>query len=512
MDDESREEIIEALIGVLDDHHGTLPDIAVTHLVESTGRSRPTIFRWAREARARRAGTPPAQRSRRLRLTRHQRRVLAASPDLTKGYEDLLIADPNLGSYWRVWRAVQRLTPGERAVISGNGPVDMDRMEIKVPHRVAEINELNVIDHYLMDFLVVPEGTKRVERFWATCLMDEHSRLIKNADIYPGAPNAVRTVAIIAGGVMRHALDGVEIGGLFERLHHDNGKELTGEYKDQFERQLKLFSSANPAYSPGWDGKIEAFHKDISRSFCARFPGTTIGPRYHFNDELAKQPFVPRKLGQFPTEAEAREAFFAWVDDRNRNHRYTELDERTPLEEWKASDVPLRFPRDDEVLRALLDTGTRRVDHRGVQHKGAFYRSTELNRVVGRRGLVRYLPNDPSHIWVFVDNKPILAWHEDVVPTEEDDRLLRRRQYERRRANELTREAAELLNERFAQERAQGRPLPLSAVELPRRRKVSSEEEIEAFDPQADSGTGRAPASRTAPAVDEDSELEAFEQ
>lgn len=510
IDSATREQVLQALVEVLDVNDGVLPEFVVTQVVEATGRSRATVFRWASAARRMVSGQPPRS-SERLTLTPHQREVLAASPNLAKAHADLLHRYPDLGSYWRLWRAVQRLTPGERAAIVGGGPAAMERLEIKIKHRVDEVNSLNVIDHYLMDLLIVPEGTKRVERFWVTSLMDEHTRLIKNADMYAGAPNAVRTVAVIASGVMLHTLDGINIGGLFERLHHDNGRELTGEYKNAFERRLRLFSSANPAYSPGWDGKIEAYHKDVSESFCARFPGMTTGPKRHFDDPLDKQPFVPKKLHQFLTEAEARERFKRWIEDRNRSHRYAELGGRTPLEQWVASPVPLRFPTDEEVLRALLATEVRRIDHRGVQHKSALYRSKALNEKVGRKGLVKYLPNDPSHIWVLVDNRHILAWHEDVIPAEEDDQLLARRRYERRRASELTQDAADLLNERLRLERAHGQVLPLSAVERPRRRKVSNSEELEAFQPEATSPAPVTSEVRPTVAADDDAELKVFE-
>lgn len=68
----------------------------------------------------------------------------------------------------------------------------------------------------------------------------------------------------------------------------------------------------------------------------------------------------------------------------------------------------------------------RRIGRCGVRHNGVLYRSPELDRVVGRTGRVRAVPDDPSHIWVFVDNQPVIAWHEDTGPTDVE-LLLRRR-------------------------------------------------------------------------------------
>lgn len=60
----------------------------------------------------------------------------------------------------------------------------------------------------------------------------------------------------------------------------------------------------------------------------------------------------------------------------------------------------------------------RRILRCGVPWNGAWYRSPDLDRVVGRTGLVRELPDDPNHIWVLADDQPILARRKDIGSAE----------------------------------------------------------------------------------------------
>lgn len=439
----------------------------------------------------------PSER-RELKLTRHMKAVIAASPCLTMAHRDLQHRYPRIGSYSRLWRAVQKLGAGERATLTGRGERDLRNLNIYIGYDVEASNDINTMDHHYLDLYVRPEGSTRIDRPWVTSVHDMRSRLIKHVHHYFGAADATVSVACAAASMLTAVWDGEVVHlGRPQQFRHDNGSDLTAEYMDEFRTKMRTVGVTNVAYNPPQNGIHERWHLTLKNEIAARYPGTTTGPTGHHHVGATQHPFVPRDPNDVLTSAELTERLLRHQLLHNTRWRPDTLDGHTPLEVWRKDSHLIEPVSREEVARAMFRTARKiKIEKKGVRSTEVsdhWYVPTDLHGTTYRYPLPHYSPHrvqlaytvyDDHFVEVLLDGKPVTrAVRKDLVTLDDRRQNLTSRRTELAAARRTQRDGAEMLQTRLQAERDTGDlDVPLSRGTLrPRKQHVDRDEALAFF-------------------------------
>jgi transposase InsO family protein len=303
---------------------------------------------------------------------------------------------------------------------------------------VAERNARWELDSQEVPVFVIPSrGTKPVKLHQTTVIESKH-RMAMATVFTPGPPRAEDVAACIARGVegRPYLLAGQEVwvGGIPDQIVWDNAKSNLAELVTALVVSLATMGSAVTPYA-GWEkGKIESWHA-ISQDECySTMPGYTEGPasftgHRYWGDHTSGAHLFSEDLLIAQAEQWALEEYNA-----NRVHGQLGM---TPLRSWAGDTNQLRQATRDQLMPALLSTKhLRTVNKNGIRFQGIDYVAAELNRLVGRKVSVRYLPNlelERLFIEVFEGDEWVYtAYPSHTLTPEQRTALLatRRRQYE----------------------------------------------------------------------------------
>lgn len=164
--------------------------------------------------------------------------------------------------------------------------------------------------------------------------------------------------------------------GLPTRVYYDNGQVYRAHHMQQIVAELGICGTIfTKTYRPMGHGKIEAFNRQVRRSFLSELKASTI-----------------------TTVEGLNEAFWAWAERYNRDpHGQTG---QAPLERWKAEPDRFRFAEEEQVRKAFLWSEKRRADKTAMIR--LFNVQYEVDaKLAGRSVEVRYDPErlEEIEIW-----------------------------------------------------------------------------------------------------------------
>ncbi|UOY01644.1 Mu transposase C-terminal domain-containing protein [Blastococcus sp. PRF04-17] len=425
---------------------GTYPDDAVARAAAAAGVTPRQVRRWLKaEAKHLAAGVggirdvpDPAPRKA-WQVTPQVLAVVAAAPKLKRAWQELCATDPSTPSYPAFTAALRNHDDnGIARAVKGGGARTLigSRMYLKV--EVAARNRRWELDSQEVPVFVLPaKGTKPVKLHQTTAL-DAKTRMVMATVFTPGPPRAEEVAACIARGVLgrTYLLDDQEVwvGGIPDEIVWDNAKSNLSDLVTELVVSLATLGTAVTPYA-GWEkGKIESW-QGISQDECySSMPAYTEGPasftgtKYWGDHTSGNQLFSEMLL----IAQGERWAF----EEYNATRIHGQLG-TTPLRAWAADNTQLRLATQEQLMPAMLTTKhARTVNKNGIRLHGVDYVAAELNRLVGRKVAVRYLPNlEFERLFIEVFDGPrwvCTAYPSHTLTANQRAALLaeRRRQYE----------------------------------------------------------------------------------
>jgi putative transposase len=247
------------------------------------------------------------------------------------------------------------------------------------------------IDHTPLDLFVVDDETGLpLGRPFLTACIDDYTRCVLG--LYVGFVNP--SLLSVAQCLMTAFKDKDWIRKTYPRV--ENVPEIYGfprvlvvdqalEFHDKSLVQacgrLGIIIEYCPRKRPWKKGKIERFVGTVNREISHRAPGTT------FSNIQEKGDYNPENFATVRLSA-LKEILHMWVYDEYHQRRHCALGV-PPAEKWAKSinpdDIPM--PVDPDLLQVILG---RQVDcvltEKGVEHKGLFYNSDEMEDLRRRYG------------------------------------------------------------------------------------------------------------------------------
>ncbi|WP_138733599.1 Mu transposase C-terminal domain-containing protein [Modestobacter excelsi] len=371
--------------------------------------------------------------------------VVSATHTLKQAWQQLRATDPVTPSYPAFTAALRGYDDnGIARAVKGEGAKTLigSRMYLKV--EVEQRNARWELDSQEVPVFVIPtRGAKPVKLHQTTAIESKH-RMVMATVFTPGPPRAEDVAACIARGVMGrpYMLDGQEVwvGGIPDQIVWDNAKSNLAELVTALVVSLATMGSAVTPYA-GWEkGKIESWH-GISQSECySTMPGYAYGPQSftghrYWGDHTSGAALLGEDL--LISQAER------WALEQYNTARVHGALNTTPLRSWAADTNQLRQATVEQLMPAMLSTqNPRTVNKNGIRFRGVDYVAAGLNRLVGRKVTVRYLPNvelERQFIEVFTGDEWVCTAYPSATLTPAQRTALlveRRRQYEQLREAE----------------------------------------------------------------------------
>jgi putative transposase len=424
---------------------GTVPTDAVRRAAAAAGVCTRQVRRWlADNAKHLADGVAgvrdvpdPAPRAG-WQVSPHVLAVVSANATLKRAWQQLRATDPATPSYPRFTAALRAYSDnGLARAVKGDGAKTLigSRMYLKVD--VEQRNARWELDSQEVPVSVIPSRGSKPVKLHQTTVIEAKHRMVMATVFTPGPPRAEDVAACIARGVAGrpYLLDGREVwvGGIPDHIVWDNAKSNLAELVTALVVSLASMGSAVTPYA-GWEkGKIESWH-GISQVECySTMPGYTEGPRSftghrYWGDHTSG----PALLGEDLFIAQAER----WaLEEYNTRRVHGQLD-TTPLASWAADTNQLRRATGEQLMPAMLTTKhPRTVNKNGIRFRGVDYVAADLNRLVGRKVAVRYLPNiDLEQLFIEVfdgDQWVCTAYPSATLTAEQRTALLaeRHRQY-----------------------------------------------------------------------------------
>lgn len=379
----------------------------------------------------------PARRAS-WQVTPHVLAVVSANAQLKRAWEQLKATDPATPSYPRFTAALRQYDDnGLAKAVKGNGAKTLiaTRMYLKV-----EATHRNVrweLDTQEVPVFVIPtRGTKPVKLQQTTIIEAKH-RMVMATVFTPGPPRAADVAACIARAVLgrTYLLDDREVwvGGIPDEIAWDNAKSNLADLITELVVSLRTLGTPVTPYA-GWEkGKVESWHATSQVECYSTMPSYTEGPasftgtRY-WGDHNIDAHMLSESLLIAQGER--------WAMEEYNTHRVHGRLGTTPLRSWAADAHPLRQATREQLMPAMLTTKHERtVNKDGIRLQTVDYVAAALNRLVGRKVTVRYLPNlalEELFIEVFHGDEWICtAYPSHTLTPEQRTALLaeRRRQY-----------------------------------------------------------------------------------
>lgn len=437
---------------------GSVPDEAVRRAAAAAGVCARQVRRWLKDHAKHlsdgvagvRDVPDPAPRAG-WQVTATVLAVVSANSTLKRAWQQLRATDPATPSYPAFTAALRNYADnGLARAVKGDGAKTLlgSRMYLKVD--VAERNGRWELDSQEVPVFVIPSrGTKPVKLHQTTVIECKH-RMVMATVFTPGPPRAEDVAACIARGVAGrpYLLDGQEVwvGGIPDEIVWDKAKSNLSELVTTLVVSLATMGSAVTPFA-GWEkGKIESWH-GISQVECyGTMPGYTEGPasfsgHRYWGDHTSGAALLGEDLLIAQAERWALEEY-------NANRVHGQLG-TTPLRSWAADTNQLRRATAEQLMPAMLTAKhLRTVNKNGIRFRTGDYVAAELNRLVGRKVAVRYLPNvelEGQFIEVFDGNEWVCtAFPSHTLTAEQRTALLAERHRQYRALREAQKDGARM--------------------------------------------------------------------
>lgn len=420
---------------------GTLTRPRVLALAEELHVAERTVWRLA-EARDTEGRCQPRTP---FSLTTVHREAIAACPSLKAAWRELRDNGIAVPSYVQWTRAVNSEDP---AVLAGlrQGREAMHEKQAYMLIEAAGRNETWSIDHYYIPVAVNWPGYANPVTAIQTTVMDEKTRMVIAAVIWPKLPDAQQSLSVVAKAMHGFTTaDGTFVGGRPGALKMDNGTELIGT--TMTEGLINLRVTPTPARArAGWEkGKLERWHQTLGRECWALEAGWTGGPRNYEG-----RPILTVAPGDLPDAATVRRHLAEWVRVYNTERAHSSLGGLTPLDVWAADPTPVNLSRPG-LLRAAMLTTTRKVRKEGVRIADVPFTHPVLTEHRDRELTVAYLPEDHTFVDIQLpDNTWVSGYRHQDLPAAAAGDLMRRRAAQERTVTNATRTARHLRGQRSA--------------------------------------------------------------
>ena len=272
------------------------------------------------------------------------------------------------------------------------------------------------IDHTKADLMLVAEddSSRVIGRPWLTLAIDVGTRAVVGYYLTMHAPSAI-SVAMCMAHVMQPKLENDAEPGLWPMYGKpigvlvDNGKDFRSIALQRGCEQHGITLKWRPVGEPHYGAHIERLMGTFMRRVHT-LPGTTFSN--------------PRQRGSYPSESRAcftLTDFRAWLVEQIchgyhvRNHRVLGM---PPLLAWErafksedGSSLLPPVPTDRmALLRDFFPFVHRRLQRTGVEYGRSFYWNESLAPLIrpGLSVMVHYDPDDPSRVWVRVNDNILI--------------------------------------------------------------------------------------------------------
>lgn len=304
-----------------------------------------------------------------------------------------------------------------------------------LPHR----NHTWYIDHTQADIFVLPDRGEVPFRPWLTVVVDGSTGMYMALEAWDGHLNTERFTQAItraAVGDIVHRDQQPTVGGLPMVLVCDNAKEHLAHAVEEGCLRLGIVVSPTTPYHSWENGKVEAAHGAIRRSFLAPLPGFTGGgvrpdgtPR--FAPPAGRTADAPPRPDRWPTGLLRMSQFQALLEEYRLERNTTVKDNKglTPMDKWLVDPTPLTYMAPDVMLAHLTVTDRLHTVHKsGIRFRNKDYTSAELAPYRKQEVTVRYLATVKDWIEVFDGTTYIgRAWLADRLTDDEANRLMLQR-------------------------------------------------------------------------------------
>lgn len=244
--------------------------------------------------------------------------------------------------------------------------------------------------------VTVLDGRTRVQPV-IEVIIDDASRLIVAAELWPGPPDSELATTAVARAVSGcFTPDGAQAKPRV--IRHDQGAYYTADHYVDALARAGILSQPVMGRSPHLKGKVERVIRTMKDGFFASLPGTHRVAHALGDGESTRHDQRDRLL----TFDEVRERLAAWVRSYNTEHRHSSLGGRTPAEAYLAGAESGASGIDEPAMRALLrrPSQLRKVSKNGIRWANRDYTHPKLEN--GSVVEVAPRPDDPDSLEVYV--------------------------------------------------------------------------------------------------------------
>lgn len=269
------------------------------------------------------------------------------------------------------------------------------------------------IDHTRVDLIIRDEDGEPLTRPWLTVVIDLKSRVILGYYVALHPPSSLSVAMALLSACYPKTEQPLALGGGRETLHRfwgtpkavgsDNAVEFTS---DAFEATLSFYGIElllRPIGKKHYGGHIERIIGTLMGKVHF-LPGTT------YSNVLSKADYDSAK-----NSALTFGQFCQWLADQiaiYHGRAHEGLGRKAPCEVWDeelkklgAHYVP-PIPGDFRTFTLdFFPTAYRTVQVKGIEFKGAFYTSTVLTGLVGKRIAFKYNPLNLSKLWLRIEGR-----------------------------------------------------------------------------------------------------------
>lgn len=397
LDRKTAESVVAHLRRLAASNDGKVPSSAVAAHAEAHGVTTRTIWRYLSNGIPRDADAPPLTEP-------HLEAVATAHGHLKHAWQRLCSDGLYAKSYRQFVRDFRRLDPMLQQGLRHGVKAGMESGLFLRSQPESRLDRV-IFDHTEADIRLqrVHAGVREMFRPWISLLIDSGTRMILAAvitegDGLNGDPNTESLVALMGLAIRGHeAADGTFVGGVPRLVQCDNAKAHLAEAMMTGFISLGIGVNLIKPGTPWEDGKVERLMRTMKEDFLSPLPGFTgaLQDRYSHEPWAAEDCFT---IDEFTTR------LLAWIDTYNYERQHSSLG-CTPFEAWRDDPEPIERV-DDALIRSSFLAQSRQVtvSKNGVRFRKVDYIAKELKPIVGKKVSLRYLPNDPSFVDVYLDD------------------------------------------------------------------------------------------------------------
>lgn len=376
-------------------NNGKVPSSAVAAHADAHGVTTRTIWRYLSNGVPRDTEAPPL-------TERHLEAVAAAHGHLKHAWQRLCSDGLYTKCYRQFVRDFHELEPVLQQGLLHGVKAGIESGLFLQSQPEARLDRV-IFDHTEADIRLqrVHAGVAEMFRPWISLLIDSGTRMILAAiitegDGLKGDPNTESLVALMALAIRGHeAADGTFVGGVPRMVQCDNAKAHLAEAMMSGFISLGIGVNLIKPGTPWEDGKVERLMRTMKEELLSPLPGFTGA----LQDRYSHEPWVAEdclSIDEFTTR------LLAWIDTYNYERLHSSLG-CTPFQAWRDDPEPIERV-DDALIRSSFLAQSRQVSvsKNGVRFKKVDYIAKELKTIVGKKVSLRYLPNDPSFVDVFL--------------------------------------------------------------------------------------------------------------